>query len=403
MSRSPIGNNITHVKNHNRQAILQTLLQTPMSRVELAGKLELSTMTATNLVRELTESGFVTAAPAPQKSVGRPRTTLTINADAGHAIGVQMGIGYYWITLVNLHGKTIHRQEGQFNLDTPPTAVLRQIAQEITALTTSPITTQRPIFGIGFGASGLVDSRNGINIYAPSLGWRQVPIQQILQEETDLPVVVENNVRAMALAEAYFGAGQTADSLAFVFGRTGIGAGLVLNGRLYRGHHMGAGEIGHTRIIPDGGQACHCGQSGCLETLVTQSALLAYINALPNALLDTSQSEAEQYSQLLTLGRAGHPEILAAVQRVGRYLGLALINLINTLNPEIIFIGGMYAQGADLFLPTLRQTVNQQAFGQLGQQTKIEPTSFGLAAGTIGAACTALVHFFYQQHNRQIA
>ena len=406
MPKTRTGSNIVQVKNHNRQAILQSLLQAPMSRVERANKLAISSMTATNLVRELTDDGLITAVAPPDtaKSVGRPRTTLQIKADAGYTIGIQMGIGIYWITLVDLHGRVIRKDEHRFDIQQDATAVLATITEQIQAFKQQVIDSCCPILGIGFGASGLVNKETGVNLYAPSLGWHNVPIKAQLEEATDLPVFVENNVRAMALAEAYFGAGKTADSLAFVFGRIGVGAGIVLNGRLWRGPQDGAGEIGHTIIIPYGGDQCSCGQTGCLETLVTQPILIKQVQELDQASIsiDYTQSDHQIYEAILNHARAGHAEINQLIQTMARYLGLAIANLINTLNPEIIFLGGMYAQGADLFVPLVQETVKQRAFGRLGEHANIQATSFGLEAGQVGASCAALVQFFYKQYDEKV-
>ena len=130
------------------------------------------------------------------------------------------------------------------------------------------------LVGVGVGASGLVDPETGVNVLAPNLGWRDMPLRDIFSRRLDMPVFVDNNVRAMALAEAMFGAGRGVNTLAFVYGRVGVGAGFVVGGEVYRGSKAGAGEIGHTTVIPAGGAPCRCGNTGCLETLISEPEIV---------------------------------------------------------------------------------------------------------------------------------
>ena len=202
----------------------------------------------------------------------------------------------------------------------------------------------------------------------------------------------------MTLAEAYFGSWRDVETLAFIFGRNGVGAGIAMQKRILRGISAGAGEIGHTIIKPDGGARCRCGQYGCLETLVAQPALMQEFDSKRSAPPALNGAEAvKELEEVLAQVRAGDKRATTAVDRVANYLGIALTNLVNTLNPELIVLGGMYAQGADLFLPRLRQKVAARSFGDLGGTVRLEASSFGLDAGVVGAASVALVKRFYEQ------
>lgn len=400
------GRNTAQVKHHNRQAILLELLRAPLSRIELAQQLGLSAMTVTNQINDLLAEGWVVLDDGGHNGTrhrkssrrGRPRTRLRIDSQAGYVIGVHIGIGSYRVAQVDLLGTLIHRIDQTFDTKSSATLLLELIARSIKTLIAKVNLKREKILGIGFGASGLVDAQRGINVLAPSLGWQDVPIADFLRTQIALPVVVENNVRAMALAEAYFGRGRDVESLVFIFGRIGVGAGLLMQGRVIRGFRAGAGEIGHTTIIPAQGARCRCGQHGCLETLVTQPILVQNIMRVPSIadVLSDQKNTVDQLECILDLAREGQTQVMQEIEQVARYLGIALSNLVNTLNPECIIIGGMYAQGADLFLPLLRQHVAQSAFGRLGEHVQIEPTIFGLDAGVIGAATVALAKLFYE-------
>jgi predicted NBD/HSP70 family sugar kinase len=217
-----------------------------------------------------------------------------------------------------------------------------------------------------------------------------------------LPVYVDNNARTMALGEALFGVGRDAHALAFVYARIGVGAGYVVGERLFRGSAAGAGEVGHTTILPTGGEPCRCGNSGCLETLVSEPAIVRHAEELANqdpdsilaARLGSEQGTAME--RILGAARDGDKATRAMLEERACYMGIALANLVNVLNPDLIVLGGIFAQGQDLLLPTVEKVMRQRAFANLGAQVRIKTTSFGPQAGAIGAVALALDSFFYQ-------
>ena len=164
--------------------------------------------------------------------------------------------------------------------DTPAPQLLEQALGLAEAVIADGCVRRESLVGVGVGASGLVDPETGVNVLAPNLGWRDVPLRDIFSRRLGLPVFVDNNVRAMALAEAMFGAGRGVNTLAFVYGRVGVGAGFVVGGEVYRGSKAGAGEIGHTTLIPAGGTPCRCGNTGCLETLISEPEIVRQAHML---------------------------------------------------------------------------------------------------------------------------
>lgn len=409
-----LGSNINLVKMHNLQAILLSLLyEKRLSRVQLAQKTSLSTTTITNLISELIDQGIVTeegvqaiedSQSSARRSVGRPRTDLILNPHARYAVGVHIGIGLFRVAVVNLFAEILEGEMVDFGLDDQPEDVMTAIASCIEQLIARSGVERKRILGVGVGASGLVNFQDGINLLAVNLGWHNVPIRELLQNALDLLVVVDNNVRAMALGEAFFGTGRGADTLAFVYGRTGVGAGFVVGGDIFRGSNTGAGEIGHTIIIPTGGEPCRCGKNGCLETLVSENVFLReaeqIARANPEGLLAQTlcrQKELRPIERVFEAARQGDIETRRMIETRACYLGIALANLVNILNPELILLGGMFAQGEDLILPTAAQTMRETAFAGLGEKVRVQTSGFGWRAGVIGASALALLRFFYQQ------
>lgn len=401
------GSNPTRMKSQNMRAVLMAFLRHgELSRARLAELTGLSSTTITNLVAEMAAAGLVTELASPQngsRSVGRPRTPLRLRPEAGHAVGVHVSVGHIRIALTDLCGRIVADRALRHDLTTPAETVLAETARQIEALLAAHAAPPDSIVGVGVGASGLVNPQSGVNVLAPNLGWRNVAIRDLLEQRLGLPVVVDNNVRAMALAEARFGAGRDVEVMAFIYARIGVGAGIIVGQQLFRGSGAGAGEIGHITILPDGGEPCRCGNHGCLETLVSEPAILRLAAEVaaqaPDGLLaqHLRQATAEEtrLAAVFAAARAGDAPTLAMLEERGHYTGIALANLVNVLNPNLILLGGLFSQAADLLLPAIETTLRARAFADLGEAVQLRTTSFGAQAGMIGAAALALDTLFY--------
>lgn len=404
------GSNINLVKLHNLQVVLLSLLhESHLSRVQLAQKTNLSSTTITNLIAELIDQGIVseleetTLEPGELRPVGRPRTSIQLEPNARFVVGVHIGVGLFRVGISNIYNEMLNNQVVDFAVGLPAEQVLAQIVTTIETIILASGVERSKILGVGVGASGLVDFHSGVNLLAPNLNWRDVPLRDDLQQALNLSVVVDNNVRTMALGETYFGAGRGVDSLAFVYGRTGVGAGLIFKGQVFRGSTTGAGEIGHTTILLRGGELCRCGNRGCLETLISEEAILRQADQIarlyPQGILAQTLSEKDDISpieRVFRAGRAGDETVRAMLEDRAFYLGVALTGLVNLFNPELILLGGIFSRGQDFFLEPVIQTVSQMSFGGMGKRVRIEATSFGWKAGVLGASALALMHFFYQ-------
>lgn len=402
-----VGSNITNVKAHNLQAILRTLLhQGAVSRVRLAQLTGLSTTTITNLVTELLDQGIVAEddrEPNLSGSVGRPRIPIRLVPSARYAVGVHVGVGDIHVAVTDLFGEVQSHLTMSHALHAPAEEVLDRVTDLIEQTIARTEVDRARIVGLGVGASGLVDPHTGVNVLAPNLNWQNLPIGDILAKCLGLPICVDNNVRTMALAEAMFGAAQEVNTLAFVYARVGVGAGFVMEGNIYRGSRAGAGEIGHTTIIPVDGAPCRCGNTGCLETLVSESRILRLAQDLaaryPESILASKLSDASQppIEQVFEAARAGDKETQAMLRERSHYMGIALANLVNSINPDMIIMGGLFATGHDVLLPSVEETMRQRSFANLGDSVVLRVTTFGRKVGMIGAAALALDAFFYRQ------
>lgn len=404
---APLGSNVSSMKRHNLSAVLRILLRCqPISRARLVELTGLSSTTITNLTSELLEQGLVAEDGAPSsgpRGVGRPRTLLRLMPQARHAVGIHIGVGSVRVAVTNLQAELSSPLELVHPLEHTPEEVLAQTAALVRQAIHQSGVVQQTMIGVGVGASGLVNPHTGVNVMAPNLGWRDVPIRDWLVEDLALPVVVDNNARAMALGEAMFGAGQDLQALAFVYARIGVGAGFVVDGQLFRGSAAGAGEIGHTTIIAEGGEICRCGNTGCLETLVSEPSIVRQARVLAaqdeggSLATHLREGEGSAFDRVLAAARDGDPATVAMLRERAGYMGIALANLVSILNPDLIVLGGICAQGEDLLLPAIEETMHQRAFAGLGERVRLQTTAFGPQAGIVGAAALALDAFFYRQ------
>ena len=400
---SAFGINSSGIKQHNIGALLQHLLhKKTVSRVALANWMGLSTATITNLVTELVAQGLIVEEGVirhnGQASVGRPQMALRLVPDARYALGVHIDVGRMLITLCNLCGEVVGKQVFEHQLQTPWRRVMDQTIDVVEALVVRSGINRAHILGAGVAASGLVDSRTGVNIIAPNLNWRHVPIGAYLRERLDLPVQVENNVRAMALGEALLGRANEAKVMAFIYARIGVGAGFIVDGQIYRGGAAGAGEIGHAVLALEKARQ---GEARTLESLFSEPALIAGAAELiaqhPSGCLARRADQGKlTLDAIFEVALAGDQATQDLLTERADYFGIALANLVNVFNPELIVLGGIFTREHNLVLPTVMKTLKRHAFANLGDQISVQVTEFGQDAGMIGAAALALDRFFYR-------
>jgi glucokinase len=252
-----------------------------------------------------------------------------------------------------------------------------------------------PIEGVGVGVAGLVDADRAKVFFAPNLKWSQVPARTLLEARTGLPVVIENDGNIAAWGEYRFGAGRGARDLTLVTVGTGIGGGIVIDGRLFRGAHGAAGEIGHINAVPDG-RPCGCGRNGCLEqyasgnALVREARLLAADRRAEAGILlalGDGTPEGVQGLHITEAARAGDPIALEAFGIVGTWLGRGLADLAAVLDPDVFVIGGGVSDAGDLLLASARQTLTDKLIGQQNRPAPVvRVAELTNSAGLVGAA-----------------
>ena len=366
------------LRRHNRGLVLNLLREgSPLSRTALARKTGLAPSVLTRLVRELLAEGVVAEVGKAESNGGRRPTLLSLNPDYACAIGLKVEKHRVLAARINLAGEIRARREAPFPGRPDPEGFLALASSLVREL------AQGEILGVGIGISGFVDATRGIELYSPILGWREVPLAAPLAEELELPVYVENDVNALTLAERWYGAGRDFRNFVCVTVGEGIGAGVVVEGELYRGAAGGAGELGHITLDPHG-PLCRCGERGCLEVYASDRFLLQQAEALGH----------ETVEGLAAAARAGDRAAQAVFMEMGRALGIGVKNLVNLLNPEAVVLGGERLDAADLFLPAFEEQVRRHSFPKEAEDLAIVPAELGEDGFLIGAATLAVREFF---------
>ncbi len=308
-------------------------------------------------------------------------------------VGVDLGGTQIRVVLAKADGELLSRQRMQTRPEEGVQAVIDRIIHGVRAVIAQG---SSPPQGIGIGSPGPLDPHNGIILAAPNLGWENVPLKDILEERLSLPVVVGNDANAAALAEWQFGAGMGARDLVYMTISTGIGGGIVSGGRLLLGRDGMAGEIGHTSVEACG-RRCKCGNVGCVEAYASGPAIAAQaVEAIRGGRVSRITSFVHDDLDGIT------PKVVARAARTGDtlarellesaafYIGVALVNVIHTLAPEIILLGGGVAESGDLPLDTIRKTVQERTIACMAKNVRIERAALGGDAGVLGAVATFL-------------
>lgn len=402
--RPPIGSvgaNHASIKRSNRAIVFHALrMRGPLARIDLARQTKLTPGTVTNIVDEFLAAGLIREIGEAQSRGGRKPMHLTINPTARFAIGIDLARNAITGVVIDLAGKCRQRvvEPGQvWTSEAVLTGVCRTIERLLDELQTLE---RQAIIGIGIGAFGPVSVRSGHFVAPLSFGaWQHLALREEINARFGLPTHIDNNANSAALAELWFGAGQNVDNFILIALGNGVGAGLVLDGDLYRGEHDLAGEVGHISINANGAR-CACGNYGCLELYVAVPRILG---ALRIALATGEPSVLQQrfvagagltIEELLEALRLEDPLAVRVFSDVTRYLASGLVTLAHTLDPQLILLGRELASAGDLLLDAVRAEFRRRAFPILRDAVRIEVAA--LPDGpAVGAAALALREFFF--------
>lgn len=312
-----------------------------------------------------------------------------------HFIGSDLGGTNIATALVNEKGEIIEKDKRPTEAAYGPEHVIFNMIEAIKRVARD--VGMENVAGIGLGIPGLVDIEKGLSIFAGNLGWENIPVMEKFEKEfPKMRLFMDNDVRVATLGEKYFGAGRGVDNLILITLGTGVGSGIIINGKLYRGKTYSAGEIGHITIFSDG-LYCNCGNRGCLEVYASAPGIARrardYIRTGHFTIMagmvghDLSKITAEVVSKACDLGDR---LALTIMEETAEILGIGIANYINILNPEMVIIGGGVSLAGNKLFDPLRKTVRQRTMRNAGENVRIVPAELKDESGMVGAAALAM-------------
>lgn len=379
-------------RTHNKSLILRTIYQDgETSRAEVARATGLTRTTVSHIVAELIREDLVEETGYGPSVGGKPPVLLRLPPQARYTIGIDLANSEFRGGVIDMRGQILHR--AQVAVRDQNGAAALELAYDLIAELLAKI--DGPVLGIGVGTPGLVDAQYGIVRQAVNLDWQNLPLGDLLATRFDLPVYVGNDCDCAALGQFTFGRYRELSNLIVVKVGRGIGAGIVLNGRLHYGDSSAAGEIGHVRAVEDG-DLCLCGHYGCLETVASTRSIInrvqEFARANPSAAVNKlAESPAEiTTAVVLQAARSGDTEIGRLIGEAGHHLGVSIAHLVGALNIEHIIIAGSMARLGQPLLEAIEESMRPRAMGQMVAETHIKLSDLGQDIVMLGAASLIL-------------
>jgi len=385
MANLPRGNRDL-IRSINRSILLNAIkLQGAISRADLAHLTGLSPATVTAITGELITSGLVFEKETGDSNGGRPPILLALNPRGGFVVGVKLMENHAVGALTDLNATVLVKD----TIDLPDenlNAVIDKLVTLVNHLIRQSDIRMQQLLGVGIGLAGVVDSAHGILRQSPFFGWKNTPLRDLLQTRLRVPIYIDNDVNTLTLGEKWFGNGLPVDNFVVVTIGRGIGMGMVINGEIYRGKSGGAGEFGHIVVDP-AGPLCDCGKRGCLESFISDRALVTAARKLVS-------KDVADFDDLIARAQAGNQAAINILAEAGTMLGREIANLVNMLDPKLILIGGEGVRVGEYFFTALRQSFHDNVMPGLAEDTEIRVVPWGDDVWARGAASVVIGEIF---------
>jgi N-acetylglucosamine repressor len=374
------------------EAIVLNLIREhqPISRIQITRTTGLKISTVTVITRRLMEKGLIVEQGVAPSNGGRKARLLGLRPEKVCVVGIDIGVTRTTLALGDFNGQVIHQQV--IPTGRRPLPFIEKLIQGVEQLMESQ-KDQVEFEGVGISATGIVDSASGRIVFSPNLGWQEVDIRAMFEKRLRLPITVDNDARASALAEIWHGCGREAGSmhLVFVTVNEGVGTGIVVSGQLFRGSSEGAGEFGHLSLHHNG-PVCNCGNRGCWELYASDRATINRFIELQRKLgLPNGKSDAAYTMRdVIRLARGGNKAARDSLLATAKFLALGIANIINSLNPEMVVVGGELAGVWPMLEPVILDTLKPKVFGRNFSAVRIMPSALEFNASLVGAFLHAL-------------
>ncbi len=374
------------------------------SRTEISDHTGLTRSIVVQRVGELVERGLLVDGLAGPSTGGRPPRQLAFRGDAGHLLVADLGATSIDVGLTTLDGQLLRHFDEPADIAAGPEPVLGRVESLFAELLTTTRGVPGRLWGIGIGLPGPVEFRSGRPISPPIMpGWDGYAVRERFQDGFGAPVWVDNDVNVIGLGEWRSGAATGHDNVIVVKVGTGIGAGIISQGRLHRGAQGSAGDVGHIQVADDPSVICRCGNIGCLEAIAGgaaigrdgEAAARSGTSARLRGVLETRGAvTAEDVAQAAA---HGDPVAVALLHAAGMRIGSMLASVVNFFNPSLIVIGGGVAQSGDRLLASIREAVYRRSLPLATRELRVVPSSLGARAGVVGAAAMVADELFSRE------
>ena len=379
-------------KEHNRDIVLKAFFDyESISRAEIARITGLTRATVSSIASSFLDEGLVKRVGRGESIGGKAPVLLSLIADARYLIGINLEQDKFVGAIINLRGEikeeiafSLGENDGQDAVD-----LIYQILDHLLAKDWAPVV------GVGVAAPGLINTKEGVVISAVNLAWQDLPLAELIQQRYHLPVAILNDSQAAAIGEYVYGREhKPSKNLIVVSVRYGIGAGILIDGKLFQGDGGGAGEIGHVVAQKDG-LPCRCGKQGCLETIASSRAIVNRARELapnaPNSILP-KDPDAITFDRLVDAFFAADSLAQEIVSEAGRYLGASIANLISILNIHNIILTGSMTAFGEAWLQAIQDATSQAAFTSMALDTDIRIGKPELRSPILGASASMLLN-----------
>jgi predicted NBD/HSP70 family sugar kinase len=386
------------LRESNRDKVVEALKALGVgSRAQIARRTGLSRSTVSSIVADLQSDGLVVDRETGDRAAtgsGRPPALIALDSSAGVAVGIDFGKRHLAVALADLSHQILAEQWVVMGEDYAADEAMLEAVRLVERVLDEGDADRDRVLGVGMGIPGPIHATGVVGSSSILPGWNGRSPEERMAQLLDLPVSGGNDANLGALAEFTYGAGRGASSLVYLKLATGIGAGIVIDGRLFKGAGGTAGEIGHT-TIDETGDICRCGNRGCLETYAGAAAIAG--------LLSRSLGEELGLDDVLSRALHGDPGCRRALADAARHVGVAVANLCNLVNPERIVVGGSMARAGDLLFDPLRESVNLRAIPSAAEDVKIVAGELGERAELLGAVALVLQEASLAQAGRMPA
>lgn len=396
MSDPPSALGVHQIREANLSRTINLIHQTgAISRAEIARETGLSATTISLLINVLLESGFVHESGMGKSSGGRPPILVEFDYTFRYLLGIDMGATHLTVVLMNLAGQVVARRYQRYDVVHEPAGTVEVMLRLIEETLNHAEQPLAHVLGTGIAVPAplegeKLDRPSGVILPA----WDGFDLIGALQPALSMPICVENDANAGAIAEKWWGKGTEHDNLAYIKLSTGVGGGLITGSAIFRGDGGTAGEIGHTAIDLNG-PPCRCGKRGCLESYVGASALVARVAQLRQAAApEESPAPLNTIHEIIEAANAGDTQCREVLEQAGSYVGVGIANLLNLLNPGLVVLGGELTDAGDYFLDAVLSSVRARAMPKAAQEAEICFSGVGDDAVAIGAATVMLQHAF---------